>query len=174
MTTVLIAEDNGVNRELLRELLEARGHTVVEACNGEEALRLLDQSKPGILLLDLGMPVLDGYATVRRVRENPALAMLPVLAVTAYAMQGDKERILESGFAGYLSKPITPVLLFQELDRLMQPKGEDGVTNTIEQGTYESADPVRGEQAGGGLGSQRCDCNSAADLRPSRSRRMPA
>ena len=134
MTTVLIAEDNGVNRELLRELLEARGHTVVEACNGEEALRLLDQSKPGILLLDLGMPVLDGYATVRKVRENPALAMFPVLAVTAYAMQGDKERILE-GFDGYLSKPITPLLLFQELDRFMQPKGEDGVTDTIEKGT---------------------------------------
>ena len=61
--------------------------------------------------------------------------MLPVLAVTAYAMQGDKQRILESGFDGYLSKPITPLLLFQELDRLMQPKGEDGVTDTIEKGT---------------------------------------
>jgi CheY-like chemotaxis protein len=119
MTTVLIAEDNAVNRELLRELLEMRGHTVVEACNGEEALRLLDESRPEILLLDLGMPVLDGYATVRKIRENPALGTLPVLAVTAYAMQGDRERILECGFDGYLSKPISPVLLFQELDRLI-------------------------------------------------------
>ncbi|SRR6266403_504894 len=133
--TVLIAEDNGVNRELLRELLEMRGHTVVEACNGEEALRLLDQSKPEILLLDLGMPVLDGYATVRKIRENPALAALPVLAVTAYAMQGDKERILDCGFDGYLSKPITPLLLFQELDRLAPPRDEAGRANTIEQGT---------------------------------------
>jgi CheY-like chemotaxis protein len=116
---ILVAEDNAVNRELLRELLEMRGHVVIEACNGEEALRVLEESKPEILLLDLGMPVLDGYGTVRKIRENPGLATLPVLAVTAYAMQGDKERILSSGFDGYLSKPIDPTLLFQELERLL-------------------------------------------------------
>jgi CheY-like chemotaxis protein len=116
---ILIAEDNAVNRELLRELLEMRGHAVFEARDGEEALRLLEDSKPDILLLDLGMPVLDGYGTVRKIRENPAFATLPVLAVTAYAMQGDKERILSSGFDGYLSKPINPTLLFQELERLL-------------------------------------------------------
>ena len=115
---ILIAEDNAVNRELLRELLEIRGHEVIEACNGEEALRALEDCKPEILLLDLGMPVLDGYGTVRKIRENPSFATLPVLAVTAYAMQGDKERILSSGFDGYLSKPINPTLLFQELERL--------------------------------------------------------
>ena len=116
---ILIAEDNAVNRELLRELLEMRGHEVVEACNGEEALRALEDCKPEILLLDLGMPVLDGYGTTRKIRENPGFATLPVLAVTAYAMQGDKERILSSGFDGYLSKPINPTLLFQELERLL-------------------------------------------------------
>jgi CheY-like chemotaxis protein len=116
---ILIAEDNAVNRELLRELLEIRGHEVIEACNGEEALRALEDCKPEILLLDLGMPVLDGYGTVRKIRENPSFATLPVLAVTAYAMQGDKERILSSGFDGYLSKPINPTLLFQELERLL-------------------------------------------------------
>jgi CheY-like chemotaxis protein len=116
---ILIAEDNAVNRELLRELLEMRGHEVVEACNGEEALRALEEFKLEILLLDLGMPVLDGYGTVRKIRENPGFATLPVLAVTAYAMQGDKERILSSGFDGYLSKPINPTLLFQELERLL-------------------------------------------------------
>jgi two-component system cell cycle response regulator len=116
---ILIAEDNAVNRELLRELLEIRGHEVIEACNGEEALRALEDCKPEILLLDLGMPVLDGYGTVRKIRENPSFATLPVLAVTAYAMQGDKERILSSGFDGYLSKPINPALLFQELERLL-------------------------------------------------------
>jgi CheY-like chemotaxis protein len=117
--TILIAEDNAVNRELLRELLEMRGHAVFEARDGEEALRLLEDSKPDILLLDLGMPVLDGYGTVRKIRENPSFDTLPVLAVTAYAMQGDKERILSSGFDGYLSKPINPTLLFQELERLL-------------------------------------------------------
>jgi CheY-like chemotaxis protein len=116
---ILIAEDNAVNRELLRELLEMRGHAVLEARDGEEALRVVEESKPDILLLDLGMPVLDGYGTVRKIRENPGFATLPVLAVTAYAMQGDKERILSSGFDGYLSKPINPTLLFQELERLL-------------------------------------------------------
>jgi len=90
MKNILIAEDNLVNRELLRELLEIRGYSVVEACNGEEALRALGECLPEALLLDLGMPVLDGYRTVQRIRENPRWATLPVLAVTAYAMQGDK------------------------------------------------------------------------------------
>ena len=118
MKKILIAEDNAVNRELLRELLEMRGYTVAEACNGEEALQSLEDFEPEILLLDLGMPVLDGYGTVRKIRENPEFAELPVLAVTAYAMQGDKERILSCGFDGYLSKPINPMLLFEELERM--------------------------------------------------------
>ena len=95
MTKVLIAEDNAINRELLRELLEMRGYAVVEACDGQEALRMIEQTKPDILLLDIGMPVLDGFAVVRKIRENPRLATLPVLAVTAYAMQGDREKITE-------------------------------------------------------------------------------
>jgi CheY-like chemotaxis protein len=122
MSKVLIAEDNAVNRELLRELLEMQNHIVAEACNGEEALQLLESFKPEILLLDLGMPVLDGYQTIRKIRDTPGLAVFPVLAVTAYAMQGDKELILRSGFDGYLSKPIDPKLLFQEMNRLLSDK----------------------------------------------------
>ncbi|HVR26617.1 MAG TPA: response regulator [Candidatus Polarisedimenticolia bacterium] len=92
------------NRELLRELLELRGYTVVEACNGEETLRMIEQTQPDLLLLDIGMPVLDGFAGVRKIRENPLRASLPVVAVTAYAMQGDREKILNANFDGYLSK----------------------------------------------------------------------
>ncbi len=117
MRKVLIAEDNAVNRELLRELLETRGYTVLEACDGQEALHMIDQAEPDILLLDIGMPVLDGFAVVRQIRENPHLAKLPVVAVTAYAMQDDREKILNSKFDGYLSKPINPRLLTEELDR---------------------------------------------------------
>jgi CheY-like chemotaxis protein len=119
MKTVLIAEDNPVNRELLRELLEIRGYTVSEACNGQEALSMLEESLPDILLLDIGMPLLDGYAVVRKVREDPRFAVLPVVAVTAYAMQGDREKIMSSGFDGYLSKPVNSTFLVQELDRLL-------------------------------------------------------
>jgi two-component system cell cycle response regulator DivK len=117
MKTVLIAEDNPTNRELLRELLEIRGYAVAEACNGEEALAMVEQAPPDILLLDIGMPLLDGFAVVRKLRENPRFASLPVVAVTAYAMQGDRDKIMTSGFDGYLSKPVSSLLLAQELDR---------------------------------------------------------
>lgn len=119
MSKVLIAEDNIVNRELLRELLEARGHEVVEACDGEEALQMVEQSSPDILLLDIGMPRLDGFAVVRRLRQNPIPASFPILAVTAFSMQGDRERILGSGFDGYLAKPINSRSLDQELERFL-------------------------------------------------------
>jgi two-component system cell cycle response regulator DivK len=119
MIKVLIAEDNPVNRELFRELLEGRGYAVEEACDGEEALAMLERARPDILLLDLGMPKLDGFGVIRKIRENTQLADLPVLAVTAYAMRGDREKALDAGFDGYLSKPINAVLLGQELERLL-------------------------------------------------------
>jgi two-component system cell cycle response regulator DivK len=123
MTKVLIAEDNPVNRELLREVLENRGYEVEEACDGEEALEMVERVRPDVLLLDLGMPKLDGFGVVRKLRENPQLAALPVMAVTAYAMREDREKVLEAGFDGYLSKPINAVLLAEELERLLGGAG---------------------------------------------------
>lgn len=124
MTKILIAEDNATNRELFRELLQARGYTVVEACDGQEALQMIEQTQPDMVLLDIGMPILDGFAVIRAIRGNPRLSPLPVLAVTAYAMQGDRERVLSSGFDGYLSKPINAKLLAEEIERLLN-KRED-------------------------------------------------
>lgn len=123
VTRILVAEDNAVNRELLRELLEQRGYIVTEACSGQEALQMIERERPDLLLLDISMPVLDGFATVRKIRENPNLSALPVLAVTAYAMQGDREKILSSGFDGYLSKPINSQRLANELDRHLSKSG---------------------------------------------------
>ena len=127
MTKILIAEDNAVNRELLRELLEIRGYTVEEACNGQEALHMIEQTKPDLLLLDVGMPVLDGFAVVQRIRENPQSAPLPVVAVTAYAMQGDREKILNAKFDGYLSKPVNSRSLAEELDRLLNKRTDQDI-----------------------------------------------
>src|SRR3982074_1402554 len=124
MSKILIAEDNPVNRELLRELLEMRGHTVGEACDGEEALRIVEQSQPDLVLLDIGMPLLDGFGVIRKIRENPRFASMPVVAVTAYAMRGDREKILSSKFDGYLSKPVDARSLVQELDRVLNLRGE--------------------------------------------------
>jgi two-component system, cell cycle response regulator DivK len=119
MKKVLIAEDNVVNRELLRELLESRGYSVCEACDGQEALEAVQETRPDILLLDIGMPVLDGYAVIQKIRADPSLAELPVLAITAYAMHGDQEKIMKSGFDGYLSKPVNASSLMAEIDRLL-------------------------------------------------------
>jgi CheY-like chemotaxis protein len=148
MIKVLIAEDNAINRELLRELLEARGYAVEEAGDGQAALQMIEQTRPDILLLDIGMPVLDGYAVVRKLRDNPRLAALPVLAVTAYAMQGDREKILNSGFDGYLSKPVNAVLLFEELKRLL-PKGEGRNTPPDQPRGSHACGKVRSADASG-------------------------
>jgi CheY-like chemotaxis protein len=135
MTKILIAEDNAVNRELLRELLEIHGYTVVEACDGEEALRMIEQTQPDLLLLDIGMPLLDGFGVVSKIRENPRLASLPVVAVTAYAMQGDREKILNSGFNGYLSKPVNARALAEELGRLLDKReNRDAASNPSNEG----------------------------------------
>ena len=128
MSKILIAEDNPVNRELLRELLEMRGHTVAEACDGEEALGMMEQSQPYLVLLDIGMPILDGFGVIRKIRENPRFASMPVVAVTAYAMQGDREKILSSKFDGYLSKPVDARSLAQELDRVLSQPGAQEVS----------------------------------------------
>jgi CheY-like chemotaxis protein len=119
MIRVLMAEDSPVNRELLREILESRGCEVDEAVDGEEALEKMGRSRPDILLLDIGMPKLDGFGVIQRVRQDPNLANLPVLAVTAYAMRGDREKGLDAGFDGYLSKPINARSLFAEMERVL-------------------------------------------------------
>ena len=123
MKKILIVEDNPVNRELLRELLEMQDYEVFEACNGEEALTTLAGLRPDLVILDLGMPVLDGFGTIQRIRADPALAQLPVLAATAYAMRGDREKTLDAGFDGYLSKPINAVTLKKEVDTLLAGDG---------------------------------------------------
>jgi len=147
MTKILIAEDNAVNRELLRELLEIRGYTVEEACDGEEALRMVRESRPDILLLDIGMPLLDGFAVVSKIRENPRLASLPIVAVTAYAMQGDRDKILNSKFDGYLSKPVNARALAEELERLLgKRENRDAPSNPSHEG------PASGKTRAAGSG----------------------
>jgi CheY-like chemotaxis protein len=137
---VLIAEDNAVNRELLRELLEMRGYDVFEACDGLQALAMVEQIRPDFLVLDLGMPGLDGFGVIQKIRSDPSTAKLPVLAATAYAMRGDRERVLEAGFDGYISKPINPKALKEEVDRLMeagagQAPAAAGSTSSSSKGT---------------------------------------
>lgn len=107
MKTVLVTEDNPANRELVTEMLTAAGFDVMEAADGLEALDLLAVRRPDFVLLDLQMPKLDGREALSRIRQNPDWSDLPVIACTAFAMQGEREKLLDSGFDGYLSKPFS-------------------------------------------------------------------
>lgn len=103
---VLVADDNPVSRELIREILEYDHYEVIEAGDGGEALDKLRHHHPDLALLDIQMPVKDGNAVIREIRADPQLSKLPVAALTAYAMQGDREKALALGFNAYITKPI--------------------------------------------------------------------
>ena len=106
MKRVLVADDNPVSRELIREILENNDCEVIEAGDGREALDKVREHRPDLALLDIQMPVMDGNAVVREIRADPQLSKLPVVALTAYAMQGDREKALALGFNFYITKPI--------------------------------------------------------------------
>ncbi len=118
MKTILVADDNEPSRVLIREVLQAR-YRIIEACNGIEALNKASETTPDLLLADIEMPGLDGFALLSQLRQNPQFASLPVVALTAYAMQGDRERALAAGFSAYITKPISAPALRQEIQQLV-------------------------------------------------------
>ena len=105
-TLVLLVEDNEVNSYLARFLLEHGGFTVVTAGNGMEALEKAHAHKPALILMDIQMPVMDGYAATRALKADPTLQSVPVVALTAYAMPHEREQALAAGCAGHIEKPI--------------------------------------------------------------------
>ncbi|HOT92154.1 MAG TPA: response regulator [Anaerolineae bacterium] len=114
--TILYIEDNPHNRRLVRRTLERRGYTVVEAEDGESGLQMVQELKPPLVLLDIGLPKMDGIEVVGRIKADPALQDIPVIAITASAMQGDRERFLAAGCDDYLSKPIQIFELIEKVD----------------------------------------------------------
>ena len=119
MKRILIVEDKATSRELLRTVLEQQGYAVEEARDGEEALRKISQHLPDLVLMDLHMPARNGFEVMEEIRKNPRLQTLPVVAVTASAMQGDREKALAAGFTSYISKPVSLVQLRLEVSRLL-------------------------------------------------------
>jgi two-component system, cell cycle response regulator DivK len=119
---ILLVEDNGANRYLATFLLEGRGFTVVHAANGFEALRQAGIERPDLILMDIQMPEMDGYEAARLLRETPEVAQIPIVAVTSYAMAGDRERALQLGFVGYLEKPISTETFVAEIERFLPRK----------------------------------------------------
>jgi CheY-like chemotaxis protein len=105
---ILLVEDNPMNRRVAQFLLKAQGYVVYEARDGQEALEMAKGHAPDLILMDLQLPGLDGFATTRKLKQDAATATIPVVALTAYAMSGDAERALEAGCSGYITKPIDP------------------------------------------------------------------
>jgi two-component system cell cycle response regulator DivK len=102
----LIVEDNDRNRELIRDILDLHGFELLEASNATDAIALAIGDRPDVVLMDIQLPDLDGYAALRELRINPNTADIPVVALTAFAMKGDRQRFLTAGFDGYLEKPV--------------------------------------------------------------------
>ena len=123
MIRVLIADDKETSRELIRTVLDSLGHEVREASNGLEAVRYAKEQPPDLIILDLHMPLLDGFGALAEIRGDQNLATIPIMALTASAMQGDRERALTAGFDSYVTKPIPLARLRQEITRLLERSG---------------------------------------------------
>jgi two-component system cell cycle response regulator DivK len=119
MKKILVAEDNPANRELMREVLAGRGFDVIEASDGLEALQKIEETRPDLVLLDIQLPGLDGFAVLTKLRENPEHARLRVVAVTANAMREDREKGMKAGFDAYISKPIDVAAFRQQVENLL-------------------------------------------------------
>ncbi len=120
--TILIIENEVSNRILIERVLSTRGYRCVSASNGREALNILDYEQVDLILTDLSMPVLDGYRTTQLIRSRPALADVPIVAVTAYALNDESEAAMQIGCTEYLTKPFKPKQLLEVVDRLL-PQG---------------------------------------------------
>jgi len=121
-STILVVENEVSNRILIERVLSTRGYRCLSASNGREALEILDRERVDLILTDLSMPVLDGYRTTQLIRARPALAKVPIVAVTAYALNDENEAAMQIGCNEYLTKPFKPRQLLEVVDRLL-PKG---------------------------------------------------
>jgi two-component system, cell cycle response regulator DivK len=119
---ILYIEDNIDNRTLIRRILSAEGYEVVEAGDAREALTILGSIHPGLILMDINMPDVDGYTLTAQIRTMSGFEGVPIVALTANVMRGDRERSLEAGCDGYIQKPIDIDLLPQQIERYLRKK----------------------------------------------------
>ncbi len=118
---ILVIDDNGPNLELAEYLLRCAGYVVLTAIDGSEGLRVAREQRPDVVLCDLQMPVMNGYETLKELRGIEDLRQVPVIALTAFSMPGDRARALAAGFDGYLSKPIEPEIFVSQVEAFLRP-----------------------------------------------------
>lgn len=117
---ILVIEDNSTNLELMTYLLHAFGHVTIAAIDGESGVAAALVEPPDLVLCDLALPGIDGFEVLRRLRAAPNMNAVPVIAVTASAMVGDRDKVIATGFDGYISKPITPETFVEEVESYLR------------------------------------------------------
>jgi two-component system cell cycle response regulator DivK len=122
---ILLIEDNEQNRYLLSFLLTQHGYTVLTAADGVRGIETARKVVPALILLDIQLPTMDGYAIARALRQSDELRRVPIIAVTSYAMPGDQEKAIAAGCCGYIEKPINPSTFVAEMERVLTQSRED-------------------------------------------------
>ncbi len=117
--TVLIVEDNELNMKLFNDLVETRGHTILQTRSGIEAVEIARRRRPDLILMDIQLPEVSGLEVTQWLKDDEELRHIPVIAITAFAMKGDEEKILRGGCEAYLSKPISVVKFFETIDHFL-------------------------------------------------------
>ena len=122
---ILVVEDNPANMELMGYLLQTGGHDLLYAHDGVEGIAVAEREHPTIVICDINLPRLDGYGVLRHLKARPELKDIPCIAVTALAMTGDREKLLDAGFDGYISKPIDPEIFVDSIEAYFAARPED-------------------------------------------------
>jgi two-component system, cell cycle response regulator DivK len=120
---ILIVEDQEDNRAILRDLLASVGYEFIEAVNGAEGVAAAARERPDLILMDIQLPVVDGYEATRQIRANPALDKIPIIAVTSYALSGDEAKALAAGCNAYVTKPYSPRQLLAKVRKFLGDEG---------------------------------------------------
>jgi two-component system, cell cycle response regulator DivK len=123
MATILVIEDHEENRRILRDLLASARYEMLEAMTGEDGLRMAEAHRPNVILMDIQLPGLDGFEVTRRIKADPALNHIRIIAVTSYAMSGDDAKAFEAGCDGYVAKPYDPMALLAKIREYVPPEG---------------------------------------------------
>jgi two-component system, cell cycle response regulator DivK len=119
MRTVLVIEDNTDNMKIITYALQRAGYTVIAAGSGEEGFELVLKERPLFILMDINLPGMDGLETTKKIRSSESDGSIPIIAITSYAMSGDRERILAAGCNGYFEKPIDPITIVEQIHMLL-------------------------------------------------------
>jgi two-component system cell cycle response regulator DivK len=125
MAVILIAEDDPMNREMIRRYLQLAGYEVITATNGEQAVEMAGSEMPALILMDLGLPVLSGWDATRQLRMAPETRAIPIIALTAYALVGDREKALAAGCNDYETKPINFSRLQMKIQGFLRASGNE-------------------------------------------------